>query len=206
MKAASRPRAARPSLGQLAVVVVALFGVGLLVAACGGPRSAGVARLGPTTTTAHAPTFQASGGGNNPVNPNAKYRAAFAYVGCMRSHGVANFPDPTSNGELNVNFQTGGKGGPPVSSGINRNSPQYVSAAQACRHLLPGGIPTPAQAQQALATGLKLAQCMRSHGVPNFPDPSTAGVVHLGADVDVSSPQFQDAQKVCQSLVPGATK
>jgi hypothetical protein len=198
-----RPTRWQPAQHPGAVFVLVLVGVGLLGAACGGPRSAGVASLGPTTTTAHAPTSQASGGGNN---TNAKYRAAFAYVGCMRSHGVPNFPDPTSNGTLNVNFQTGGKGGSPVSSGINRNSPQYVSAAQACRHLLPGGTPTPAQAQQALATGLKLAQCMRSHGVPNFPDPSTAGVVHLGADVDMSSPLFQDAQKVCQSVVPGATK
>lgn len=128
MKAASRPRAARPSLGQLAVVVVALFGVGLLVAACGGPRSAGVARLGPTTTTAHAPTFQASGGGNNPVNPNAKYRAAFAYVGCMRSHGVANFPDPTFSGrEVH-------------DSGVGSNSSQLQSAMGACKTPSVGGL------------------------------------------------------------------
>ena len=124
----------------------------------------------------------------------------------MRSHGVPNFPDPTSDGQINVNFASGGKDGAPGSSGIDRMSPQYISADQTCRHLLPGGVPTPAQDQQALAKGLKFAQCMRSHGVPNFPDPSTAGVVHLGAGVDMSSPQFQDAQKVCQSLVPGATK
>ena len=134
-------------------------------------------------------------------------QGCLAYVGCMRSHGVANFPDPTSSGALNVDFQTGGKGGgSPVSSGINRNSAQYILAAQACRHLLPGGVPTPAQAQQALATGLKFAQCMRGHGVPNFPDPTTAGVVHLGADVDMGSPQFQDAAEGGQSLVPGAAK
>ena len=132
--------------------------------------------------------------------------------GCLRvrrlhgSHGVPNFPDPTSDGQINVNFASGGKGGAPGSSGIDRMSPQYISADQTCRHLLPGGVPTPAQDQQALAKGLKFARCMRSHGVPNFPDPSTAGVVHLGAGVDMSSPQFQDAQKVCQSLVPGATK
>ena len=203
MKPTSRSPAARTSLGRLARSVLVLVGVGLPGGACGGPRSDAVASLGPTTTTAHGPTSRASGGGNN---TNAKYRAALAYVGCMRSQGVPNFPDPTSDGQINVNFQTGGKGGSPVSSGINRNSPQYISAAQACRHLLPVGIPTPAQDQQALAKGLKFAQCMRSHGVPNFPDPSTAGVVHLGAGVDMSSPQFQDAQKVCQSLVPGATK
>jgi len=90
-----------------------------------------------------------------------------------------------------------------VSSGIDRMSPQYISADQTCRHLFPGGVPTPAQNQQALAKELKFAQCMRGHGVPNFPDPTMAGVVRLGAGVDPSSPQFQSAQKVCQALVPG---
>ncbi len=122
----------------------------------------------------------------------------------MRSHGVPNMPDPAANGTLNVNFQKGGKGGSPVSSGINRNSPQCISADKTCRRLLPGGVPTPAQNQQALAKGLKFAQCMRSHGVPNYPDPNPTNpdVVHL-VGIDPSSPQFQNAQKTCQSLVPG---
>ena len=34
----------------------------------------------------------------------SKYKAALAYVGCMRSHGVPNFPDPTSDGQINVKF------------------------------------------------------------------------------------------------------
>jgi hypothetical protein len=121
----------------------------------------------------------------------------------MRSHGVANFPDPSSNGTLNDDFAFGGKGGP-ISSGINRNSSQFIEASTACRHFLPGGVPTAAQNQLALSEGLKFAQCMRNHGEPNFPDPTTAGVVHVGAGVDPSSPEFQNAQTLCQALVPGA--
>jgi hypothetical protein len=123
----------------------------------------------------------------------------------MRSHGVLNFPDPSSDGQINVDFAHGGKDGSPASAGIDRMSPQYISADQTCRHLLPGGTLTPAQTQQALTEGLKLAKCMRSHGVPSYPDPNPTnpGVVHLGAGVDPSSPQFQRAQKVCDSLVPG---
>jgi hypothetical protein len=121
----------------------------------------------------------------------------------MRSHGVSNFPDPTSDGQINVKFAYGGKDGAPRSSGIDRMSPQYLSADQTCRHLLPGGVPTPAQNQQALAKDLKFAQCMRSHGVSNFPDPTHAGVMHL-IGVDQNSPQYQSAQKACESLVPGA--
>jgi hypothetical protein len=185
---------------RFAVLALVLVGVGFLGAACGGSPSSGVASIGSTTTSAPAPTPAARSGGNT----TTEYRAALAYVTCMRSHGVPNFPDPSSNGQINVDFAHGGKGGSPASAGINRNSPRYISADEACRHLLPGGTPTPAQNQQALAKGLKLAQCMRSHGVPNYPDPNPTNpnVVHLNG-VDPSSPQFQRAQKVCESLVPG---
>lgn len=186
---------------QLVVLALVLVGVGLLGAACGGSPSSGVASLGSTTTTTPASSSPAAGGSGSTT---AKYRAALAYVDCMRSHGVPNFPDPTSVGQINVKFAYGGKGGSPVSAGIDRNSPQYIAADQACRHLLPGGVPTPAQNQQALAKGLKFAQCMRSHGVPNYPDPNPndPNVVRL-IGVDTSSPQFQSAQKVCESVVPG---
>jgi len=46
------------------------------------------------------------------------------------------------------------------------------------------------------------ASCMRSHGVPNFPDPSN-GTLLLPQGIDLSSPQFQAAQQACQTLLPG---
>jgi hypothetical protein len=169
---------------------------GVAGAACGGSPSSGVANLGSTTTTTHTSSAQRG-------STASKYRAALAYVDCMRSHGVSNFPDPTSDGQINVKFAFGGKDGAPASSGIDRMSPRYISADQTCRHLLPGGVPTPAQNQQALAKELKFAQCMRSHGVSNFPDPTNAGVVHL-LGVDQNSPQYKSAEKACDVLVPGA--
>jgi hypothetical protein len=198
VKATTRSLKVRPS--GLTLLVLIVVGVSVLGSACGGSPSSGVASLGSgrTTTQASSPPAASS-------NATSKYRAAFAYVDCMRSHGVPNFPDPSSDGQINVDFARGGKDGSPASGGIDRMSPQYISADQTCRHLLPGGVPTPAQNQQALAQGLKLAQCMRNHGVPNYPDPNPASpdVVHLNG-VDPSSPQFQAAQKVCQSLVPGS--
>jgi hypothetical protein len=50
---------------------------------------------------------------------------------------------------------------------------------------------------------------MRSHGVTNFPDPTTPGGgvslrVNAGpGGVDPSSPGFQSAQNACASLQPG---
>jgi len=45
----------------------------------------------------------------------------------------------------------------------------------ACRHLLPNGgnVPDQAALQQDLTALRGFAQCMRSHGVPNWPDPTT---------------------------------
>jgi hypothetical protein len=185
-------------------MTVALIVTGALAAlalsACGvGSASPGVAIIGATTTTTRPRPVAVTGNGAG----GAKYRAALAYVACMRGHGVENFPDPTSNGSLNITFATGGKDGAPGTPGINRNSSQYLSASTDCRHLLPGGVPTPAQNARALAKGLKFAQCMRAHGVANFPDPTSAGVVHLNG-IDPGSPQYENAQKVCQSVVPGS--
>lgn len=50
------------------------------------------------------------------------------------------------------------------------------------------------------------AECMRSHGVPDFPDP---GPIHIDVkthpDLDPTSPTFVAAQKSCVSLDPGGT-
>jgi hypothetical protein len=43
---------------------------------------------------------------------------------------------------------------------------------------------------------------MRSHGVPNFPDPGTSG--HVGFGRNLATPALQAAQKTCGSLLPGA--
>ena len=48
------------------------------------------------------------------------------------------------------------------------------------------------------------AQCMRSHGVPNFSDPTRVDggeVTNIGADPE--SPAFEAAERSCQRLVPG---
>jgi hypothetical protein len=61
-------------------------------------------------------------------------------------------------------------------------------------------------AGDAFDRALAYSQCMRSHGVPNFPDPQRAAGgtrVTIGNGVDPNSPQFQSAQQACQSLYPG---
>jgi hypothetical protein len=51
---------------------------------------------------------------------------------------------------------------------------------------------------------LDYSHCMRTHGVPSFPDPNRGGVIpKVGLQqLGVSSAAFQAAQKTCQHLLP----
>ena len=53
------------------------------------------------------------------------------------------------------------------------------------------------------ARALEFSKCMRSHGVPNFPDPSGGGGIHLelGSGVNPLSPAFKTARVACAELL-----
>jgi hypothetical protein len=52
--------------------------------------------------------------------------------------------------------------------------------------------------------GIELAQCMRSHGVPNFPDIPAGGGIDFspGSGINPRSPAFQAAQQACRRYAP----
>ena len=84
---------------------------------------------------------------------------------------------------------------------------QYRSANRTCELLLPnnGNGPNQAQVQQQLAKDLKFSECIRSHGLPGFPDPkeTSQGIsISSAHPLDPNSPKFQVAQQDCRSLVP----
>jgi hypothetical protein len=119
----------------------------------------------------------------------------------MRRHGVPNFPDPDSNGRILI---TGGVDANGQKTGVDTNSPQARKAARACQKLQPnGGRPTAAQQAREQQAMLKYAQCMRSHGVPKFPDPKAGGALVIGtkAGVDPNTPQFRAAEEACRKVV-----
>lgn len=69
-----------------------------------------------------------------------------------------------------------------------------------------GSSSKPASPSTAASQGIKFADCMRSHGVPNFPDPTGAGGgirIQIGSGVNPASPAFQSAQRSCGKLLPG---
>ena len=147
---------ARTSAAVLATAVLAL-----LAAACGSSGS--------------------SAGSHGSPNAAGSTTAAslVRYSACMRSHGVPNYPDPDSSGQLPK----------PDARHLGVSSSQLRASQQACQHLLPNsGDAINASSvqqcmeaddcpkslvQQVLDEERSFAQCKRSDGVPNWPDPIT---------------------------------
>jgi hypothetical protein len=159
-----------------------------------------------------APLLAACGSSDpsNNISAATKHSDAVAFAGCMRSHGVPNFPDPTGNGHGGLDIQASQRSGSGQSmkvNGVPVNAPAFQSAMQQCRSKLPnGGRPTAAEIATMHAKALRFSACMRSHGVPNFPDPQFGsgggGEVRLsGAGLDPSSPAFKSAQAACGSII-----
>jgi hypothetical protein len=76
-------------------------------------------------------------------------------------------------------------------------------------HLLPnGGQLTAAQRQIIAPLMLKFADCMRSHSITNFPDPTVNanGITVDPQSIDISSAQFHAAQQACRKYMTEAGK
>ena len=79
-------------------------------------------------------------------------------------------------------------------------------AAAACTasSRLSGGRPSPAEASATSTSAIAYSACMRSHAVPNYPDPDSSGRLPKtsAADLGVGAAQYQVAQRACQHLLP----
>ena len=135
----------------------------------------------------------------------AARKAMLAYAACMRSHGVP-MEDPHFDSGGGVRLSSGGPGAKNASPATQR------AAEQACGHFMrdikPPGGNSPAQQAEFRKAALANSRCMRSHGVPNFPDPQfgSNGQVSIkitkGSGIDPRSPAFQRAQQACAKYRP----
>ena len=176
--------------------LAALAGLAVIAGACSNsPKGPGVAG-GPTTTSAGGHSPAGPTGGSSTSDHGAQL---LAYAKCMRSHRIADFPDPTQSPGGGASLILNGGPG----SDLNANNPTFQAALAACKSLRPSGQQTPAQVAQNVAAGVKLAECMRSHGFPSFPDPNSQDVFNLPSGIDTSSPTYQSAYGTCQKLTPG---
>jgi hypothetical protein len=56
--------------------------------------------------------------------------------------------------------------------------------------------------QSSGASGNLFSACMRSHGLPNFPDPGADGRIHLSPAIDQGSGTFRVAYHSCRAFAP----
>jgi hypothetical protein len=192
-----RLRCARPFTERAAAAVIATACLAVLAAACGGSGS---------------PT-----GSGSPNAGGSRTSASYvAYSACMRSHGVPNYPDPDSSGSLPK----------PDAHHLGVSSSQLRATQQACQLLLPKtGRAINAESiskcmmaddcpqalvQQVLTEERSFAQCMRSHDVPNWPDPTIDPEGRPVFAVSISkdgfnpySPPIWAKGNDCSHLMPG---
>jgi len=177
---------------------------GLLQAGCGGSSS------GPTVATAGRASTTTPGS----TAPAAAASGPLAFAKCMRANGVPTFPDPIPGG----GFELG------AGSATNPASPAFRAAQAKCQRFMqvPGGSGESSFSAQdeahALAQLRSVAQCMRGHGISDFPDPRATRPPNLNpgefsvitdyegvfllfpATIDMQSPAWEHAAAACGPL------
>jgi hypothetical protein len=146
-------------------------------------------------------------GSNSPSSPSSgghltsaqAQQVAVRFAQCIRSHGVPNFPDPSSPRDFKGSF-----------SSSAAKTPAFQSARTACRHLLPGnGQPSqpPARSPAQIAAELAFARCLRGHGFPSFPDPTSSGQLShemlAAAGINLHQPAVLQAADACVGVTHG---
>jgi hypothetical protein len=188
------PWRAWPPAARTAAAVIAMASLALLAAACSGSPS----------STSTAGSSNARGSANSQL---------VAYSQCMRSNGVPNFPDPTGGVLPKVTTQE-----------LGVSSSRLQVAQGACQHLFPAtggsltasslqqcylaGVCPQALVQQALSAGREFAQCMRSHGAPDWPDPTLDSQGRPLFNINVPRPpppQISTAGDECTRLDPAGS-
>jgi hypothetical protein len=89
------------------------------------------------------------------------------FARCVRSHGVPNFPNPAVAPHA-------------YKDAFSTQSAPFAAAYRTCGHLLPPGSQhhnqdSPQRTHAQVVALLAFAHCLRGHGYPSFPDPTTAG-------------------------------
>ena len=82
---------------------------------------------------------------------------AVKFAECIRGHGVPHFPDPNAKGEYVF--------------GIDVSPAVWQKAVNACKALEPPGALSGKRSPKQQSDALRFAQCVREHGVKDFPDP-----------------------------------
>jgi hypothetical protein len=126
------------------------------------------------------------------TSSSAPDSGTMAIVTCYRAHGDPSFPDPVydpSDGRWHFAISPG-------------SAP--ASTQQACQHLFPSSSASPPVPQAQFQQLVRLAQCLREHGSPNWPDPDPDGSFPLPSSLNPKDPANQAAGRACQQYMPSS--
>jgi hypothetical protein len=170
--------------------------------------------LGRLGLVASALAIAACGTSSRPhTKTSYSYDANVKIADCMRAHRVSNFADPSASvageggGGFSIQYEVNGSSELMV-NGVSVGGPAYPAAARTCG--LSAGHPAPVSEAQKQGMIAK-AHCIRTHGVPNFPDPFFGATGGIGfrrpAGYNIQAPAFQHAKAACANVglaIPGA--
>lgn len=176
------PGRRRPGRARAAAVLIVLATALPATACSGSPSSAGAS-------------------GSPQAGGSANSSSGLAYSRCVRAHGVPDFPDPGSGGQLSKEA---------VVSALRAVSDSRAEAATgACARLNPAGQENPILTAQEQQDYLRAAACMRSHGITGFPDPTFPGGrsnLQIPSSIDTTSRKFTQAEQTCTKLIPAGVR
>jgi hypothetical protein len=175
------------------------------------PRLARLAALGALLASGLAGGLAGCGLGGHPgatgtppsPSPSVDVMAlAHQFVVCARAHGMPNLPEPTLGSDGRPHF--------PNEASLPKQPPQSVLAA--CRSIMDqidaaqrqqdshdGGYqPKPADVPKLI----QYAQCMRTHGFPNWPDPLADGTFPGAGMPHQKTPALLSAMDACAKYNP----
>jgi hypothetical protein len=160
--------------------------------------------------------------GDDPTSPTTTaadpHMQELEFVACMRDQGIADMPDPvpgdtTGRSAVRYALDVMGKGSDPV----------FQSALDECLALLPEPPAPDPQTPDELEAAREFADCMREHGLDEFPDPQGDNprfVFVTGVDssssmpavsivgerivVNIDDPVASVAWEACQPLFPSS--
>lgn len=175
----------------------------VVLAGCGGSKAPAVAAVATTASSG----AKASGGGagsgasGSTSASSDPSRLLVEWAACMRRHGDPDQADPSIDAHqvIHITWNPAIPGG---FYGTNKGGHGNSGPGQYCRTYL-------TEAQIALRNGraqkpptnasmVKFSECMRAHGIHDFPDPTADGLqLNHGGDLNPNNPAFQNASRVC---------
>jgi hypothetical protein len=145
-------RKLRPPAALVLVALISLIGAG-----CGSNAPADTTTAGAGSSGSARNTASAKSSGTDVSTKATKREKAVKFAECVRAHGVPHFPDPGTSGDINF--------------GVDVSKEVFTAAVDACKSLEPPGALSAQRSTTQQSAALRFAQCVRTHGVPDFPDP-----------------------------------